>query len=313
MKEQALDAGTREALGSLIELAGALGLSAILVIGLLPRRGSREHDLGLTVFETFAVTAVLVTAGMTALFAAGYLRADDPVTDGQFNQLATSLALAVVLLVLLGGIARFFSLPGGLGANLPILAVTLFAATAIGFIISIVPQRPENIAPAGAAVLAAGACVAWIFLRVEGWGSRSGAAMMRKRMVLLSAQGYRPVEMTVLPGVPTRPENKAQLRLVGWSKKGRLFLDDSGCRRLQDEARGRWGERSTGRTEEPLASIVLTQARLKTRLLPWPPRLELAVQFYRHGDGGPKEYVLEADDQGLVDLTDTELVEAAAD
>ena len=137
--------------------------------------------------------------------------------------------------------------------------------------------------------------------------------MMRKRMMSLSAQGYRPVEMTVLPGVPTRPENKAQLRLVGWSKKGRLFLDDSGCRRLQEEARGRWGELSAGRTEEPLASIVLTQARLKTRLLPWPPRLQLVVQIYRHGDDQPKEHVLQADDLGLVDLTDTELVEATAD
>ncbi|HEV7770465.1 MAG TPA: hypothetical protein VGO66_07380 [Solirubrobacterales bacterium] len=206
------------------------------------------------------------TAG--ALSSVEFLRSDEIVTDSQFNQAVTPLVLSVVLLVLLTAVARFSSLPGGISMHFPTVGATVFVAAAAGIYISVVPQQPETIAPASGAILIVGAVLAWFFRRMESWSVRGREASVRRRIVSLSAEGYRPVEVSILAGVPVSPGGPEHLRCTCWSKKGRLFIDDAGCRSLQEDVRNRWKDLLlTGRAQTPLANRLLTRLVLRSRIL----------------------------------------------
>jgi hypothetical protein len=304
MNESTLDAGTREALVALIGAAVALGVSAILTTGLLPRRGKRDYDVGITVFELFSVTAILFTAVISAVASLDLLRSEDIVTDSQFDHAATPLALSIVLLVLLAGVAKVSSLPGGIGMHLPTVGVTVAMAAAAGLYISAVAGQPETIPLAGGGVLIIGAAMALVYRRVESLGISGGAATMGRRMISLSAEGYRPAKLEILAGVPASAGQAETLGVVGWSRKGRSYLDDAACRNLQDGARSRWNDHLAGRAQAPLADPILTRVDFRTRVFRRKPGLELILEVYEHGNPDSESRILRSDAHGLLDLTD---------
>lgn len=313
MKEHVLDTGTREALQSLVGLAGALAIGSLLTNRLFTPRNKREQDVGLTVFETFVVVTVLVMAGVSAYLSVQILRSGEAISDGLFTAVAMPLVLSIVLLTLLVAVARFSNLHGGIGSHLSTLGLTVFMALAAGFVISLLRLRVQYIFPADGGILLLAGGVAWVFLRVERWDSGGSLKMMRRRTVSRSSCGYRPVEAAVLPSLPTTHPDDEPLNLVCWLKKGGTYLDYPSSRRLRDEAHQRWAGLEEGKTMTPIGQVVLMNVELKLRLLPWPPRYRLVVTLYERGKPAAKTHTLQADDTtGLIDITDLSLVEAAA-
>lgn len=312
MKEQVLDAGTRDALQSLVGLAGALGVSSLLASRLFTRRGKRDQDIGLTIFETFVVVTVLVMAGVSAYLSVQILRSEEAISNGLFTAVATPLVLSIVLLALLVAVARFSNLHGGIGNHLAALALTLLMALVAGFMISLRRLDVLYVIPADVGVLLLAGGIAWFFLRIERWDSSGSLKMLRRRTVSRSSNGYRPTEAAVLPSLPETHPGERPLTLVCWFKKGRIYIDYPSSRRLRDEAHQRWAGLEGGETMAPTGQVILMNVELKLRALPWPPRYRLVVSIYEQGKPEPMTHRLQADDIGLIDITGLDLVEAAA-
>jgi hypothetical protein len=312
MKEQALNSGTRDALQSLVGLAGALGVGSLLASRLFTRRGKREQDVGLTVFETFVVVTVLVMSGVSAYLSVQILQTEEAISGGLFTAVATPLVLSIVLLALLVAVARFSNLHGGIGNHLSALALTVFMALVAGFMISLLRLGVLYVVPADVGILLLAGGIAWVFLRVERWDSSGSLTMMRRRTVERATSGYRPTEAAVLPSLPERHPSEKSLNLVCWLKKGRTYLDYPSSRRLRNETHQRWTGLEEGATMAPTGDVVLMNVELKLHLLPWPPRNRLTVTIYERGAPEPETHTLQADDAGLIDITDLGLIQARA-
>jgi hypothetical protein len=308
MKEQALDVGNRIGLESLIALSGPLIIGSLLAAWFLPRRRSREHDVGVRVFEVFAVFTSLVVALVVTYLCMAALRSGEAIDDSVFDAAAILVAVPIVLLVLLGTVARFSSLPGGIWAHLPTLAMTLFTAFAVGVSIFFLPLRSEHVFPLSILILAVGGLLAWLSLRVERWSVRGARKAMQQQVISLSSGGYRAREVTLLPGLPEPYTGAAPLGLVCWSKKGRLYLDDAGVRHLQDESRQRWDEYKERKAKAPLGQLRLMEIDLTYRFRSWLPTVQITVSIYEEGKKVAPSRTLEADAMGLFDVTDLEIV-----
>jgi hypothetical protein len=272
------------------------------------RRGKPDHDLGVTVFETFMVAAILVTAGVAASFSVWLLRLDKPVEDSAVAGIETLLVLAVVMLVLLVSVAKFSSLRGGALEHLHALVVTLFMALAVGVGTAFIASQPEYIVPTGGLILVIGACIAWFFLKLERRSIAGRHRALRQQLISLSSGGYERTEKCVLLTLPEPWRGIDHLLLDAWSKKERVYLDLAGCRRLREEVHGRWSDFENGKARMPDGFPVLVEVQLKLRWRVWPPRYRLMVGIHREGEALPTRHAREADDHGLFDLTNVGLI-----
>ena len=308
MKEHLLDANNRTAFQGLIAAAVALGIGALLAGNLFDRSGARDRDVGLTVFEVFAVVAILTASFMTAFFSIGYLHAGEAVSDAQFGEVGAPLVVSLALLVLLRAAAKFSALPGGVGSHAPTAAVTVFAAVSVAIMVSYLASKPEYIVPGGGVILVAGALLGWCFLKIERFWLNGGRRAAQGRIASLGANGYEPTETSLIPAFPEFPFKEGPLKIVCWSRKERSYLDQTECRRLRAELNKRWAALAAGEAVPPLQDLILTRVELKPRFLPWPPKLILIVETSKRGEQRSRPHTLQANDAGLFDITDLGLV-----
>jgi hypothetical protein len=308
MKEQVLDAGNRIGLQSLIGLSSSLVIGSLLASWFLPRRDSREHDVGVRVFEVFAVFTSLAVALVATFMCIAALRSGEAIDDSVVHAAATLVAVSIVLLALLSAVARFSSLPGGLWMHLPTLAATLFIAFAVGVSIFFLPLRSQYVLPISVAILTAGGVLAWLFQRMERWSVRGARRAIQQRVISLSSSGYRATEVTLVPRLPEPYSGNAPLNLVCWSKKERLYLNSASAHHLRDEVRRRWAEFEEGKARAPQGQIVLMDIDLSYRFPSWPPAFRMTVSVYEEGEEKAESRTLEADAMRLFDLSGLEIV-----
>jgi hypothetical protein len=310
VKDHLLDPYTQAALQALVAAAAALGIGALLTRRLFDHSGVRDRDVGFAVFETFSVIAILTACFVTAYFSIKYLQAGEEMSPEQFGQVGAPLVIAVVLLVLLTAIARFSELPGGAGGHIPTILVTVFFALVVGFLIPLQTSKPEYIALESSTILLVAGLVGFGFLRIERFWINDSMKAARKRLVRLTSEGYKPVESSLLPGLPTDESSAAVGRVICWSRKGRLFLDQAECRRVGTAVDERWERLAAGEAMPPLNNPMLTQLGFKFTIAPWPPRprLMLIVTTAR-ADGESEPTRIEAGPAGLFDVTELDLVD----
>lgn len=308
MKEQVLDVGNRVALESLISFAGPLFVGSLLAGWFLQRKGRREQDVGVTVFEVFAISASLAMSALAIYVCVYALGSEEAIDDSVVTGVATLVVLSSVLLVLLMGVARFSSLLGGIWTHLSTLSVTLVTAVTVGVSVVLLSPGSEFIIPGAALILAGGAALAWLFLKIERRSITGGRNAIQKRVMSLSANDYRPKEAMVLLSLPESHTSPMPLSLVCWSKKGRSYLDHAACRHLRDEARQRWDKFKEGEARAPLGQPVLMDIDLRYRFLSWPPTSRLTLSIYEEGEEDAKSRTIEANEMGLFDITGLGLV-----
>lgn len=309
MNENLLDSNTQAALGGLIALAGALGIGALLAQQFFDRAGRRDRNVRVAVFEVFAVVTILTTSGMTAFFSLFLLQSGEAVSDSEFTEAATPLIIAAVLLVVLVALARFAGLHGGLGEHLPTSVATIFFAVVIASVLAFLAIPVEHIATAVAAVLLLGLATAQGFAFLERRTMNGTEKGMRERLATLSASGYDPLAAAVRPALPQDSHATPNLELICWMKKGKTYLDPVACFRLRDEVSQRWDRLMKAELLPPAGQVSLARVEIKTKVFPWPPRLRLSVQTYSRGEPGFATQVVEAEENGLIDITELNLVQ----
>lgn len=304
MKEHLMDASTRAAFQGLIAAAAAIGIGALLAGDFFGRSGRRDRDVGFTVFEVFSVIAILTGSFMTGYLSIAYLKAGEEVSDAQFAQVGTLLIVSVALLVLLRTIAKFSALHGGLGNHVATIAVTVFSALVIPFVVTLQSAKPEYIVPEGGVILAVGAILGGGFLLIERYWVNDSKKAAKRRVAGLAFKGYQPGETPLQPRLPGR----GQFVIVCWSKKGRIYLDPAEGRRLEAEVDRRWDSLAAGDELPPLGQSMLTRIAVKTKMIPWPPRQTFTLEVSGLDDQKDGRRELTANSDGLFDITDLALV-----
>lgn len=303
MKEHLLSANDRAAFQGLIAVAGAIGIGALLAGNFFDRSGTRDRDVGLTVFEVFSVVAILTASSMTAYFSIEYLHSGEAVSDAQFGQAGAPLVGAVALLALLRATSRFTALPGGLGGHLATIGVTVYVALVVAFVISLRTSEAEYVVPGSGLILFIGALIGWFFLRIERFFLNDNERKARIRLATRAAGGYEAEKTVIEPGLPEEASGQGELTVVVWTKKDRIYLDQTESRRLQVAVNERWADLAAGQALPPLKEAILTKLDLKMKVLPWPPRFLLAVETSTGGQVEVPEAV-EVNSDGLFDITD---------
>jgi hypothetical protein len=299
-----MDASTRAAFQGLIAAAAAIGIGALLAGDFFGRSGRRDRDVGFTVFEVFSVIAILTGSFMTGYFSIAYLKAGEEVSDAQFAQVGIPLIVSVALLVLLRTIAKFSALHGGLGNHVATIAITVFSALVIPFVVTLQSARPEYIIPEGGLILAVGAILGGAFLLIERYWVNDSKKAAKRRVAGLASKGYQPNETPLRPGLP----GGRQFAIVYWSKKGKIYLDPAECCRLKAEVDRRWDGLVAGDELPPLGELILTRVAVTTKAIPWPPHQTFTLEVSGINDRSNRQRELAADSEGLFDITDLALV-----
>jgi hypothetical protein len=139
---------------------------------------------------------------------------------------------------------------------------------------------------------------------------RSTAVELERAFVLASA-GYKSRLGDLRPLVPVGAGVEGRLTLSCWTKDGRCYLNDPGARHLRDAVAKRWRAHTAGKALFPVDSPLLTQVEIRRRVPRWRPNACLVVTL-RHFDkvGRKEELRIEANDDGLFDVTDHGIVNA---
>lgn len=302
MKEQLLNDGDRAALQGLIPLAGALGAGTIFALFFGGRRGS-----GIAVFELFAIVAVLVSVGTTAYLAVSLLHQNEAISDKVLKQTATPLIFAVFLLVLVSVMAR---LPGRVERIVSLLPLVLVA---VGVAAVMASQswsfEPGETVLVAVLVLGIGGLTALLAWGGERFDNRWERGTARSRFVRLSTAGYAVEERDLRLGLPALRAGAKPPSLSCWTRKDHVYLGTAGCRQLAALTRVRWDRLAEDRARPPSGAIVLTRVEARHWFLAWlRPRPARFWTFEPDADEKPRLRELEANDDGLFDVTDLGVV-----
>lgn len=308
MNPNPLDSGTEAALTSLAAIAALVGVSALLTLSLLHRRGKRDQDVGMTTFEGFTCLIVFVLAALDAYLCVAYLREGKELSDAEFNAVAVFLVLATTIFVFFNAGARFSNLAGGFGVHLQTAVVTLFVAVAAAFAVPFLLTDPAEIVPAGALILLVGSCLAGSFFALERRAMAGTRKALREQFVSLKADGYRARTGALMLSLPEPYSEPEEVKLSCWSRKGKIYLDHSGCRRLREAARRRWAALETEEAMQAQGDRVLVKVDLTSRPLSWPLRHRLVLSIHKEEEPAPEEHCLHPDERGLFDITGLRLV-----
>lgn len=301
MKEQFLSDGDRAALQSLIPLAGALGAGTIFALFF----GGRKRGSGTAVFEFFAIVAVLVAVGSTAYLAIALLHNDEPIGDKALTQTAAPLIFAAVLLVVVNFISR---LPGSVErittfvplGLLAALAATWLAMSSWSFDPGEAPMRAIAIFGCGGVL----GMVAWALDRGDRrWERRNE----QRRFVRRSIAGYRVAERELRLAIPGGGGRTVQVSC--WTHKDKVLLDSAACRQLARHITARWERLAANRGNLPNGSVVMTRVDVTPDLLALlRPRIARFWTFEPGSDEGIRVHQVEANDDGLFDVTEFGIV-----
>ena len=302
MKEQLLSDGDRAALQGLIPLAGALGAGTIFALFF----GGRRRGSGIAVFELFAIVAVLVSVGTTAYFALALLHQEKALDDQTLTQTATPLIFAVFLLVLVSVLAR---LPGRVERIFSVLPLVLIAGlTAAWLASSSWSFEPGETVLMATLILGVGGLTAVLAWGGERWEGRWDRGIEQRRFVRLSVAGYAVAERELRFALPTDGDGGTP-SLSCWTRKDRVYLDRFSCRRLGAQARAHWDRLAEDSGRPPSGSTVLTRVEARHHLLAWArPRPARVWTFQPGSDLEPRLHELEANDDGLFDVTELGIV-----
>ncbi len=293
MKEQVLGASDRAALQSLIPLAGALGAGTIFALFIGGRRKA-----GFAVFEVFAIAAVLTAVGTTAYLCISLLHADKPISDRELTETATPLIVAVFLLVFISVFSRLRGSVERVITIGPLLIVSAVVAAVLAS--SAWAVEPEDTYLVALAILGVGVLmglIAWGLGRAHSNWDR-GAQL--RHLKTLAGRGYLPEERALAISLPAREADSGDLLLSCWTRKGRTFLDAAGASRLQGAVDERWRAFGQAEARAPAGVAILLAVKAKR---------SLRVSTFAPADGGDeREVELEANDDGLFDVTDLGLV-----
>lgn len=304
MKEQVLDPGNRAALQTLAGLSGVVGLSALVSGVVLSRSGPRHRDAGFAAFEVFVVVAAVSAAIFTAFLCVLLLNRDEAISNTDLFRVSAPLLVSLVLLVLLTSVARFSPVTGDLSSSFPILLATLFAAVVVGIAPGLMAPDPGEIAVVIAGILAIGMVLGWIFLLFERSSLRGKRRNAHQRLEELSADGFAPLQCPLATMVPDIREGADIPRIVCWTRKDRLYLEQTEARQLCDVVDKRWADLAKGDAMPPLGETVLTRCALKTTVLPWPPKFFMTVTIHRRSGADNAIHELRVNERGLFDVTD---------
>jgi hypothetical protein len=302
LKEQVLGASDRAALQSLIPLAGALGAGTIFALFIGGRRKA-----GFAVFEVFAIAAVLAAVGTTVYFCLALLHANEPVSDRELTETATPLIVAVFLLLF---ISVFSRLQGSVERVIAIGPLLLIGIALGAFLASSTwTAQPEDTYLVALLILAVGMLLglfAWGLDRVYASWERDLHLNLLKR---LAGRGYQPEERRLSISIPARDAGPAGLALSCWTRKGRTFLDSTGAARLAAVVSERWHAVGSGEARAPTSATIILAAKAKRGFPIFWLRRALRISTFSTADGGSERVAeLEANDDGLFDVTDLGLV-----
>jgi len=303
MKEQLLSDGDRAALQGLIPLAGALGAGTIFALFF----GGRRRGSGIAVFELFAIVAVLVSVGTTAYLAISLLHQEDAITDHVLTQTATPLIFAVFLLVLVSVLGR---LPGSAMRILSVLPLVIVASLSAAWLASSAWSfEPGETILMAALILGVGGLTALLAWGGDRLDSRWERGNQHRRFVRLSAAGYRVAERELRLALPSRRPHGDRTSLSCWTHKERIYLDWLACQQLATRVRAKWDRLGEDKGAPPNGSMVLTGMYASHYALALVGRRTLRFWIFEPGvDDGPRLHELEANENGLFDVTDLGLV-----
>jgi hypothetical protein len=301
VKEQLLSDGDRAALQGLIPLAGALGAGTIFALFFVGRR----RGSGIAVFELFAIVAVLVSVGTTAYLALALLHREEAINDHVLTQTATPLIFAVFLLVLVSVLAR---LPARVERIFSVLPVVLIAGLIAAWLASSSWSfEPDETVLMAALILGVGGITALLAWSGERWESRWDRGIEQSRFVRLSVAGYEVAERELRFALPGDSDGGAPLSC--WTRKNRVYLDSVSCRKLGAQTRARWDQLAEDRRRLPTGPTVLIRVEARHYLLAWVCRPAARLWTFEPGtDEEPRLHELEANEEGLFDVTELRIV-----
>jgi hypothetical protein len=286
----------RAALQSLVPLAGALGAGTIFA--LFSARGRRT---GFAIFEIFAIVAVLTAVGTTAYLAIALIHNDQAISDRDLAQTASPLIVAAFLLVFISIFNRVATFAG----RALTIAVLLIGAATVAVEISMASWMAS---PGNASVFALITLGVGLLLGAAGWAfdrDHDRRARNRKQAELArrAAAGYLPVDESLRPVLPARPDEQAPA-LACWRRKGRLYLDIDEAERLRRAVNERWGALAAGDAGQATGGEILFRVKVLYRIpgIRDAPAVELVA--FEPADGG-REVVheLPRNDEGLFEVT----------
>ncbi len=284
-------------------LSGVVGLSALLSGVVIDRVGPRQRDAGFAAFEVFTVVAAVTAAVLTAALSLVFLSRDEAISDTDLFRVSAPALVALLLLVVLTSVARFSILTDALSNNFPILLSALFAAMLAGAMPIFLVVKVSEIIVAVAAILTAGMVVGWFFLVLERRHLGEKRRDAQRRLSGLAADGYVPVKCSLRAAVPSTADQPEILDAVCWAREEGCYLDQAEARRLCRRVDARWAALGSGEAAPPLAKSVMTEARLKTTVWPWPPRFVMKLAIHLRGAIDAEHFELNVDERGLFDVT----------
>jgi hypothetical protein len=301
VKEHVLSESDRAALQSLIPLAGALGAGTIFALFF----GGRRRGSGTSVFELFAIVAVLVSVGTTAYLAISLLHANEPLGNKELTQTAMPLIFAAFLLVVVSFVSRMPTSVDRITAFVPLALLAILAAVWLASSAwSIEPAEAPVMAIAVLGIGGIGALVAWVLERGDRRWERSNE---QRRFVRRSVAGYRVAEKQLCVTIPGRGGRRP--RVSCWTRKDGVFLDSAACRQLARRTSSRWERLADERGNPPSGPLVLTRVEVTPDLLSlFRPRTARFWTFQPGTDEEIQVHQLEANDDGLFDVTELGIV-----
>jgi hypothetical protein len=298
-----LNPSDRAALQGLIPLAGALGAGTIFALFF----GGRRRGSGIAVFELFAIVAVLVSVGTTAYLSIALLHANEAIGDRELTQTATPLIFAVFLLVLVSVLGR---LPGSTMRIFSVLPLVIVAgATAAWLASSAWSFEPEETVLMAALILGIGgltALLAWGGDRLDAHWERGTA---HRRFVELSVAGYRVAERELRLALPDDEQDSETPLLSCWIRKDKVYLGSMACQQLRNRTTARWDRVAEDKGKMPNGAAVLTRVFVSHYMAGLVrTRTARFWIFQPSTDEEPQVHELEANDDGLFDVTELGVV-----
>ncbi len=302
-----MSASDRAALQGLIPLAGALGAGTIFALFF----GGRRRGSGIAVFELFAIVAVLVSVGTTAYLAIGLLHRDLPLSDRELTQTAIPLVFAVFLLVRVSVLARLSRSAERVFSVVPLVLVAVVVAAWLAS--SSWSFEPGDTVLMALLILGVGGLAALAALAGDRLDSHIERGIAHRRFVRLSTAGYRAAERELRFALPSGKGRGGGVTVSCWTRRDRVYLDHPACRQLRDLARARWNRLAEDRGRPPSGPAVLTRVHVSHSLLVLAGRRSARLWTFRpDADEEIRIHELEANDDGLFDVTELGIVQAVA-
>jgi hypothetical protein len=292
-----LSASDRAALQSLIPLASGLGAGTIFGLFFVGRRRP-----GFAVFESIAITAVLVAVATTAYYSIALLHRDTAITNKELAETAVPLVVAAVLLILISIVARLRGTTQRVSVLLPLVLVAVIATIELAS--SGVAIEPRAAPVVALVLLAVGAGFGALGTLIDRRERRAARRAEHDRLALLMSRGYAVADAPLAAALPRAAGEEVPPSFDLWRRGDRAFIDGPGAVRLRDEVDERWQALAAGEARGPLGALLLLEVETSggPRRATVPTELRLAT--LRPGADPPRHTAaVTVNNDGLFDIT----------